>query len=672
MRWKNISLKGKFTIGFGIILLLLGGISVWAVSGIGGIVHNAEEVIDGNKLKAEFIQRIVDHLNWAQKVNTLLTDDTVNTLDVEIDPHKCGFGTWYYGKGRQQAEKLVPELSSLLDTIEEPHTRLHESALKIKKTYVHVNAKLSSELEARKADHLLWKNTILETFLNPEARSVSVSLDYHKCNLGKWLYSQEVRQMMADDPEFRTQITQILEPHQKLHESAKHINQLLENNQREQAQAFFNDNTQKYLEETLSGIDTLIAWNNARVKRFEATLKIFAQETQPALHSIQKILDEAKDKVSQSIMTDQEMLTAASETRSGVVIIALVTLPLGIFIAFIIARGIIGPMRSGLLFAHSISHGDLTTSVDINQEDEVGQLISSLKSMNVKLGEVMGEVQQAGEHVASGSEELSASAETLSDGASRQAASVEEISSSMQEMLSSINQNANNARETENIATKASEDAQIGGQAVKDTVTAMKEIAEKISIVEEIARQTNLLALNAAIEAARAGEHGKGFAVVAAEVRKLAERSGIAANQIAQLSLNSVAVAEKAGDILQHLVPDIRRTAELVQEITAASSEQSQGANQINTAIQHLDSVVQQNASASEETASTAEELASQAAELQRSISFFKLSSRKKLLSREEYPKIAGLPKKDFEQKPQVRTRSIPEGNSSTSESGSR
>ncbi len=273
--------------------------------------------------------------------------------------------------------------------------------------------------------------------------------------------------------------------------------------------------------------------------------------------------------------------------------------------------------------AKQIAAGDLTLKLtERSPEDE---LLIALKAMLDKLNLVVTDVKGAADNVASGSQELSSSSEQMSQGASEQAAAAEEVSSSMEEMTSNIRQNADNALQTEKIASKSAKDAKEGGEAVTHTVSAMKEIAGKISIIEEIARQTNLLALNAAIEAARAGEHGKGFAVVASEVRKLAERSQKAAAEISNLSSSSVEIAERAGEMLNRMVPDIQKTAELVMEISAACREQDTGAEQINKAIQQLDQVIQQNASAAEEMSSTAEELSSQAEQLQDVIGFFKV-----------------------------------------------
>jgi len=285
----------------------------------------------------------------------------------------------------------------------------------------------------------------------------------------------------------------------------------------------------------------------------------------------------------------------------------------------------LNPLAHAAATLNRISEGDLMVQIESKYNDEVGNLLDSMKKMVERLSNVVHDVRTAADNVAAGSEQMSSSAEEMSQGASEQASAAEEASSAMEEAASSIRQNADNAQQTEKIAVKSSDDAKEGGAAVQETVSAMKTIAEKIAIIEEIARQTDLLALNAAIEAARAGEHGKGFAVVAAAVRRLAERSAAAAGEISKLSVSSVEVAEKAGELLTQIVPDIQKTAQLVQEISAASNEQNTGAEQINSAIQQLNQVVQQNASAAEEMSSTAEELSSQAVQLQESISFFKI-----------------------------------------------
>jgi len=273
--------------------------------------------------------------------------------------------------------------------------------------------------------------------------------------------------------------------------------------------------------------------------------------------------------------------------------------------------------------AEAIASGDLT--VEAKRRSDRDTLGVALEKMLDRLQAVVSEATAAAQNVAAGSQELSANAEQLSQGATEQASSTEEASSSMEEMASNVKQNSDNAGQTEKIARQSAQDAEASGQAVMRAVQAMETIAEKITIVQEIARQTDLLALNAAVEAARAGEHGRGFAVVASEVRKLAERSQAAAGEISALSGDTVKSAQEAGAMLTRLVPDIKRTADLVVEISAACREQDVGASQINQAIQQLDQVTQQNASASEEVSATSEELTAQAEQLQRTIAYFRI-----------------------------------------------
>jgi len=275
--------------------------------------------------------------------------------------------------------------------------------------------------------------------------------------------------------------------------------------------------------------------------------------------------------------------------------------------------------------AQLIANGDLTIDLKMRSDNDV--MISSLKGMVKSTASIISEFQTAANNISASSQQMSSTSQTLSQGASEQASSAEEVSSSMEEMAANIQQNNENARTTEKIALSASEEILKVNEAADATLKYMRDIADKVSIIGEIARQTNILALNAAVEAARAGEHGKGFAVVAAEVRKLAERSQVAAVEIENLTKNSVRATEDSGNLLSTIAPDINKTAKLVQEIAAASDEQTSGAEQVNNAIQQLNNVTQQNAAAAEEMATSSEELASQAQQLIEMISYFKLET---------------------------------------------
>jgi methyl-accepting chemotaxis protein len=351
-----------------------------------------------------------------------------------------------------------------------------------------------------------------------------------------------------------------------------------------------------------------------------ATTNTFAPNAVKSLAKLITIQNELGDQKRAQVTAE------ANSSRQAMIVLLVGAIAMGLLFAFLATRSVTVPV--GALATHLSSlatgGGDLTKRITVHSSDEVGQIGVSLNGFLEKLEKIIMEVKGGASSISSAAQQVSSSSSSLSQGTSEQAASVEETTSSLEEMSASITQNSDNSRQMEQAAAKGAREAEESAKAVKQTVSAMKAITDKIDIIEEIAYQTNLLALNAAIEAARAGEHGRGFAVVATEVRKLAERSQAAAKEISGLASASVGVAEHSGALLDELVPSILKTAELVQEVTAASREQASGVNQINRAMSQVDQVTQRNASSAEELSSTAEEMASQAEALTQLMAFFK------------------------------------------------
>jgi len=465
---------------------------------------------------------------------------------------------------------------------------------------------------ASKVGELLMENAEFKGGTDPTA-----------CRFGKWMASYT-----TSNPELSKTLAEVKTPHNKFHAAVAKIKTAHAGGNSHAAQSALHDEMTPAAEEVFSHFDNLRSSAQLSVDTIKEMDRLLMHESAEGQEKTMEVMDKL---IVLNTADSEAAVREAEENAETGELIAIVGMIIGILVALtlgiILTRGITRPIFKGVAFAQAMANGDFSEKLDVNQKDEIGVLANALNEMVDKLRGVVQDVQDAASNVASGSEEMSASSQSLSQGATEQSASIEEVSSSMEQMGSNISQNADNALETEKISQQAATDAEKGGEAVNQTVQAMKDIADKISIIEEIARQTNLLAFNAAIEAARAGEHGKGFAVVAAEVRKLAERSGTAAAEISELSSSSVEVAENAGEMLKRIVPDIQKTAELIQEITASSNEQNSGAAQINTAIQSLDQIIQQNAAASEEMASTSEELSGQANQMQATMSFFQIGN---------------------------------------------
>jgi methyl-accepting chemotaxis protein len=444
---------------------------------------------------------------------------------------------------------------------------------------------------------------------------------------------REILLAVQHDPVFP-----IAKVHESTHQISKHINAIKTNIDK------IDKKWQAYMATYLTPEEKKLA------EDFETTRKAFVRDgllvamghleagdfEAAALHTVKNALPlfqtatESQDKLIQLQLdvAQAEMANADAMNQQFIqlMIVVGVLTGLGLLSVLWIAHRITLPLQELVKVVGRIADGDLSVAVEAKSLDEVGQLSQSLCDMLARLNNVVQQVRANSDNLSSASQQVSATAQSLSQMATEQAASVEETTSSIEELNASVQQNTENAHVTEQMATRSAGEARDGGTAVNETVTAMKHIAKKIGQIEDIAYKTNLLSLNAAIEAASAGEHGKGFAVVAAEVRKLAESSRVTAGEINELATNSVAIAEKAGNLISTVVPNIVKTADLVQEINAASMEQSSGINQINEAMRQLDRATQQNAASSEELAATAEELNGQAAQLQQAVAFFKLN----------------------------------------------
>lgn len=323
------------------------------------------------------------------------------------------------------------------------------------------------------------------------------------------------------------------------------------------------------------------------------------------------------------------MMETVIAMRTTAIIIGLISsLVVAAILLWCIRTWVLNPVNVARDAALRLAGGDLRGTIVVRGKDEIAQLLTAMQSMSEKLVTIIASIRGSAEGLVQSSEQIGSTSQSLSQAATEQAATVEETSASVEQISAAVAQNSDNSRATDGIASSSAKTAAQGGEAVRETVLAMRQIADKIGLVDEIAYQTNLLALNAAIEAGRAGEHGRGFAVVAAEVRKLAQRSQEASKDIGTVAGRSVLLAERAGNLLDEMLPGIRKTADLVQEISAASSEQMTGLNQINAAVSQIAQTTQVNASAAEELNATAEEMSNQAIQLQEMMEFFQIQQR--------------------------------------------
>lgn len=586
--FKKLTIGKQIAGGFAIVLILLmvvGGISLL---GFNSIVGNAREVIDGNKLDGILAQKEVDHLNWVNKVNRLLTDDGVHVLAVETDDHKCGFGKWLYGDGRKNAQNRVPALGGLLKKIESPHFALHESAQEIGKNYQQVDSRLGTFLIEKKIDHLLWMHKIKDALLS-QSSALNIQLDPTKCGLGKWIYSENVALLKQTDAQFSAIIDTMVPLHKGLHESAMEIEKYMGLNEFKKAHQAYLDKTYVFAVKTLGSLDKAIALNGDRLKGVQIANAIYAEKTLPSLVAIQSLLKEIRGTARKHIMADVVMLDSAKQSEISVISTSAVIIVIGILLSFFIVRRITGILK---IITNGIKDGSIQVGSAANQ--------------------------------------ISSTSQMLAESASEQAATVEETSSAVQEILSHSQQTSEMTLGTKELMNENIEKSGQSLRAIVEITLKINKIeadSDKIGMIikniDQIAFQTNLLALNAAVEAARAGEAGAGFAVVADEVRNLAKRSTEAAKSTQELLDETIS---RIGDIstaikemnqnFEGIVESATVIGEKNDRITSSSTELAKGIEQISTAVVEMDSVTQQMAGNSEESAAAAEQLSAQAQEM--------------------------------------------------------
>ncbi len=625
---KNLKLSIKIGLGFGLIIalaILLGGTAIWNmwnVTGESEKLANAyvPEVQISNRIERQLLSAMFAMRGYAMSLDQSYLQEGRDLIEA-------------VKKDLARAERLAqnqPVLVRLEDAVEQVSQKLNAYEELAGKT-VRQNEGIKREREIMDTaaarlldalDELLRRQNRateeeIRLFNNPESlleQLAKISLINSIIDAANEIRVENFKAQAVRDAEM---LRNAMKGFKEIEAVGERLDKLMKQEQHQEMLDTVRASARAYQEAMNNLLNSWITIGEIGKKRLQVAYDV---------------LDEAKavsEKGIDETLAIARSANASLSFSSKVVFFGLLgVFILGALIAFSITRSIVEPTRKGVDFAKVVAGGNLGATIDVDQKDEIGVLAQALRSMVASLRGIVKDVKSAADNVASGSHQLNASTEQLSQGSSQQAAAAEEASASMEQMAANIRQNADNAVETEKIAMKAAADAQEGGKAVQETVMAMQVIAEKIAIIEDIARQTDLLALNAAIEAARAGEGGKGFAVVASEVRKLAERSQHAAGEIRELSSSSVDIAEKAGNMLAKILPDIRKTAELVQEITAASREQDTGADQVNKAIGQLDQVIQQNASATEEMSSISTQLAEQAERLREIMGFFTVEER--------------------------------------------
>ncbi len=653
MKFRDLRIGTKIMTGFGLVALITLVVGIIGYIGVNRVSHSFHEVSDVRMPSVQYLLELELGLEELTVAHRTLLDPNLSEEDKARQFQNIASARERYGKAM--------ELFAPLDQTDEEAVMWKEFQEKVKEWRNHNDKfeKLIEELgqvdifypmqflkdiESFQGDHYSLQVDIANTIRS--GRTFDGGDDHTACAFGHWLPT-----VTTQNPAVTRAFNDVREPHKRFHQAVGEIKRLVNNGNRNEAWRVY----ESVMLPSAEGV-----FENFQIVENEATraVELFEEAEKINITDARESMDETMALLGQMIelnigVAEEEVEAGDAAVGASTAMVVggiIVGLAIALLLGVLITRMISAPLIKGVSFAQTVAEGNLTAELEneiIVRKDEVGQLGNAMQNMVDKLKEIIGSVMLGSDNIASASLQMSSGSQQVSQGASEQASSAEEVSSSMEEMAANIQQNTDNAQEADKISQKVQEGVSKVGAASQDSLVSIKDIAEKINIINDIAFQTNILALNAAVEAARAGEQGRGFAVVAAEVRKLAERSKIAADEIVALASKSVSVTENASELMGGLIPEIEKTAKLVQEIAAASMEQTSGSDQVNTAIQQLNQVTQQNAAASEEMATSAEELSSQADQLKEIISYFRIDNRRinKMKSENHYePKPAAKP----------------------------
>ena len=651
--WLNQKIGYKMAIGFGTIFLIVMFLSMIANFGLGNIMTTSKEVINGNRLSGVFAEMELDHVNWLNDLNLSLSYKNAAKLNFETDDSKCRLGRWLYGKDRKEAEKLVPSLAPLIKKLEEPHKRLHKSALDIKESYVYSDNLLPGFIAGSEIEILEWISRITTAFFQM-SREIPIETDCTKTSFGIWLYKEGAKKTVAKNPELKQLIDAVKEPYKKLYESGQVIKKKWSAYSPGASMTAYETDTIPALKDTLEALSKVKKEAENLVKKSGRAEIVYIEKAVPALNEIKIIFNKMRSEIKTNVKTDQEILNVTVGLKRKIIIISFLVIASGILIALFITKGITVPINKSVDFASQMSEGDFTGKLAINQRDEVGVLADALNKMSSGLRQMFKKNAEGIQTLSSSAGVLSAISEQMSSGAQKSteksglvAAAAEEMSSNMdnvasameqtatnvgivansiEQMTGTVNEIAKNSEKGRTMTQEAVNQAKTASENIDRLGNAAKEIGKVTETITEISEQTNLLALNATIEAARAGEAGKGFAVVANEIKELAQQTSVATDEIKNRIEGIQSSTEGVVTQIEDVTKVINDVNDVVSTITTAMDEQAsstkniaENVSQASQGIQEVNENVAQSSTVSGEIAKDIVDVNNSAGEISKS-----------------------------------------------------